>query len=145
MVSQSISLGVIKIKKNGDNKTPKKSGWNGNCTFHFWISINGRYSFKPRKKPSYFPLNPGWLMTGSLFHGLWNNPKKNWVGNVITYITNQPFGFCQDEGRCHSSTHHPRNSLHPGHPSAPRVPPKVRSEPMAPLHQKYRFCFKLSK
>ena len=24
----------------------------------------------PRKKPSYFPLNPGWLKTGSLCHGL---------------------------------------------------------------------------
>ena len=27
-----------------------------------------------RKKPSYVPLNPGCLMTGSIFHGLLNNP-----------------------------------------------------------------------
>ena len=32
-------------------------------------------------------------MTGSLFHGLWNNPQKNWVGNVIPLNnpTNQGF------------------------------------------------------
>ena len=34
-------------------------------------------TIEPRKTPgltTYFPLNPGSLMTGSLRHGLWNNP-----------------------------------------------------------------------
>ena len=30
------------------------------------VSCEGKAS-EPRKNPSYFPLNPGWLMTGSLF------------------------------------------------------------------------------
>ena len=40
------------------------------------------------KKRPYFPWNPGCLMTGSLFHDLWNNPPYNWA--VISSPTKSP-------------------------------------------------------
>ncbi len=46
-----------------------------------------------KKKPFHFPLNPGCLMTGSLFHGLWNNPHITWVPYPIpSKSPKQPFG-----------------------------------------------------
>ncbi len=44
-----------------------KTVWHGN------LRLEKVGENEPRKKPSYFPLNPGKLSTGSLFHGLWNN------------------------------------------------------------------------
>ncbi len=50
---------------------------------------------EPWKKPSYFPLNPGCLIPGSLFHGLWNNPYITWVvfHPLHTSIHNRRFFF----------------------------------------------------
>ena len=35
------------------------------------------WAIEPRKKKIiyYFPFTTGWLIPGSLFHGLWNNPN----------------------------------------------------------------------
>ena len=61
-----------------------------NENHHFW---NGCNMWATRKKNillSYFPLNSGWLMTGSLFHGLWNNlctgvSEKWWYTQIIHF------------------------------------------------------------
>ena len=57
---QHFQLGPINSK---DKKTPSMPNSFKMANWH-----------EPRKKTAYFPLNPGCLMTGSLFHGLWNNP-----------------------------------------------------------------------
>ena len=51
-----------------------------------------RAAYEPRKKHnnSYFPLNPRCLRTGSLFHGLWNNPHITEVSCPI--YTKQRYG-----------------------------------------------------
>ena len=51
-----------------------------------------RAAYEPRKKNnSYFPLNPGCLRMGSLFHGLWNNPYNPHITEVSCPIyTKQP-------------------------------------------------------
>ena len=47
-----------------------------------------------KKKASYFPLNPGCLIPGYLFHGLWNDPEKK-LGSISSpYLyPNQPGPF----------------------------------------------------
>ena len=55
-----------------------------------WKRVDEHIEPRKKKKPSYFPLNPGCLMTGSLCHGLWNNPYFNWVGISSPISPNQP-------------------------------------------------------
>ena len=47
---------------------------------------------EPRKKPSYFSLNPG-LLIRILIIGLWNNPYITWVGSHPLYNPKQPEFF----------------------------------------------------
>ena len=45
-----------------------------------WFVLKFHHLSLRKNTRTYFPLNPGWFMTGSLLLAFLKNPKKNWVG-----------------------------------------------------------------
>ena len=87
---------------------------------------------EPRsKKPGpTFYWKPGWLMTGSLCHGLWNNALYNWVVFDPLYNpTNQGCFHCSREEK------HPRKLQHTRYRTPVRQSPGNANYERNPLNK----------